>query len=135
MANIFTLGTTWIYFGGSWANNETFGFMVSYYLRANFGLVGIPVSVTPQEASLNRVFVYPNVSSNNFTVSVELEKKDNVKISVIDITGKVIAITTKDDVKSEKFNFDLNKEFVSGLYFVKVETSDQSIVRKINLVR
>lgn len=29
--------TTWVFFGGNWANNEDFGFLNTYNMRANFG--------------------------------------------------------------------------------------------------
>ena len=72
--------------------------------------------------------IYPNPS--NGAISVELSTINNL-ISIIDINGKIVKTirTTKN-----QSNIDLN-HFENGIYFVKVETKNGIITKKISLIK
>lgn len=68
--DIFTPNTTWVLLGsGSWASNESFGFNVSYVLRANFGTVPATCSATSSIITASNCDSYTAPSGAIFTSS------------------------------------------------------------------
>ncbi len=70
--------------------------------------------------------IYPNPSDGKFTLSVPIDKL--VSVYVIDILGQVV--DQKLNVKSRALNIDISNK-PSGVYFVKVVTGNEMIIRKI----
>ena len=87
----------------------------------------LPTILGTEEFNLQNIGIYPNPSNGIF--SVQLGEVIPRKIEIIDLTGKTIY--TKNE-------FDNNKEIVlnlssisNGIYFIKIATETQSLVKKI----
>jgi hypothetical protein len=78
----------------------------------SFKILGDPTSIQERELLVG---VYPNPSLGLFNIN--LDRPENVRYSVLDITGKVI-LTTESSSKS--ITIDL-RDNVSGLYLLKIE--------------
>lgn len=81
--------------------------------------------------------VYPNPTEGSFTVSVDLRFARTLKITVVDISGKVVSTLYKDQVQeagAKEYACDISA-LVPGLYILLVETDKeerftQRIIRK-----
>lgn len=73
--------------------------------------------------------VYPNPTQGNITIN--LSNASNVLVKIIDINGKVIK--TKQ-VNNAINTFDLSN-YENGIYFVKIESNDKVITKKISLLK
>ncbi len=78
-----------------------------------------------EEIDTTEVSVYPNPSKGLF--NVEMGSISNASLSVLDITGKVIV--SKNAV-SNRETLDLSN-FTKGVYFLKIETSNHLITKKL----
>lgn len=73
--------------------------------------------------------VYPNPTHGNITIN--LSNASNALIDIIDINGKVLK--TKQ-VNNTTNTFNLS-DFENGIYFVKVNTNNKIITKKISLIK
>jgi hypothetical protein len=72
------------------------------------------------------LIIYPNPASEKLTLSLTKIKPES-KVEIFDVTGKLIYLSSIQERKTE-----INtKNFVSGIYFLKVTQDDLSITRKI----
>lgn len=63
----YTPGTAWVFFGGNWDNNESFGFPNTYVMHANFGSAcAVPVAAF-NEAPNSLTVDFTDVSTNSPT--------------------------------------------------------------------
>ena len=68
--------------------------------------------------------IYPNPSDGIFTISMELERMDNVELNVFDITGKIIIRKQFDNVP---FRLDSQIDltgYEDGIYQVHLKTGN-----------
>lgn len=94
-------------------------------------VTGIGIVETDLSRSLN---IYPNPTNGAFTVSFALEKREDVRIAILDAVGRIVE--QKDLGKVEgptEVAFDLSNE-ASGVYMVQI-TSDSGVITKRITVR
>lgn len=77
--------------------------------------------------------VYPNPAENNFTVTVDLPRKEEVIVSLIDMSGRIIARFREPNGLNQTYQFEAPT--LAGIYMVHVsgnnfETSERVIIRK-----
>ena len=93
------------------------------------GIINTPVSV--------RLFQnYPNPFNPETSIKYALKNSGNVKLSVFDITGKLIQILVNENQKTGDYEvlFD-GQSLPSGAYFYKIETADYNETRLMMLVK
>ncbi len=73
--------------------------------------------------------VYPNPASDFFMISVEENSTGNMNITVIDNLGKIV-YHQSGIAMGKHFNIDVTS-LDSGLYFVKIETGENIMLKKI----
>lgn len=133
----------WYYNGSpiAGATNQNYNFTLNgnYYVEV-FNSLGcstvsavivvndVGVAENINALSLN---VYPNPTSNNFTVEYVLEKSENVKINLMNVTGKLIY---SEDVYA---TVGTNKKQISflenanGIYYLQIITNENIVTKKI----
>jgi photosystem II stability/assembly factor-like uncharacterized protein len=82
------------------------------------------------ESKINdsKIFLHPNPAESEVTVDLSNESEKASRISIIDITGKVIYSQNNPDLKN---NFKINLSNQSkGIYFVKIIFEDRKVVNK-----
>lgn len=85
-----------------------------------------------EEAMKEEISVYPNPSSDLFTIEFNwLEQKD-LSITVYNIMGKLVFASTKNNVTEGKLVIDLSNES-SGMYFINVDDGKNIISKKVML--
>jgi hypothetical protein len=82
--------------------------------------------------SNNSVSIYPNPSTTgNFNISLTTNTENKIAVNVFDVLGKVVYSSTFiSKVGSNNINVSL-KDNYKGMYFVKLETGDNSITKKL----
>ena len=82
-------------------------------------------------ALANSLLIYPNPTHGTVRISFETDGADDVTISLLDITGKVILGRTIDNL-SGKFEESLDiREFAAGTYMLRIESSKGTVVRRL----
>ena len=131
-SSIFTEGTTWnqsTTLATGWANNETYNFLVSFLLRANFGEV-VESTVGLDEVNSSEISIYPNPSTGNFNLNISNVNAASVDVEITDVSGKVIlsnAYNTNNGSVNESINIS---NVDDGVYIVRVN-GGQSMVKRI----
>ena len=79
--------------------------------------------------------VAPNPTADQVTIELQVEQEATASVSILDITGKVVAAKARTfDKGSNKFQFLLDG-MVDGLYFVQVQQGGLTSTRKLVIQR
>ena len=91
-------------------------------------------SLTSQNELENDVqfTVYPNPTSGNINIKINLKETSDIEISILDISGKVIETVYQkgNQLGNKNLNHDINS-IAKGFYFVQLKTGDKTFVKKI----
>mgnify|MGYP003669076277 CR=1 FL=1 len=80
----------------------------------------------------NSLEVFPNPADDQATVTFELESNEEVSVTMLDITGKVISREAYGLMSQGSQRIELNTADLSeGLYFINLRIGENQIVRKI----
>jgi PKD repeat protein len=90
-----------------------------------------PVSITKQVLQTSDVFVYPNPSGGEININVKNILNSSVFINVYNIVGAVVYHTLAETINTE-IQKEINlSELSNGIYFVKVNSNNQEVTKKI----
>jgi len=105
-----------------------------FYLQGNKEVASDVVENLPLSCSLEQN--YPNPFNPTTTIKFSLSVEQNVKITVYNITGKVVTELVNGNVEAGNYSvsFDGSK-FVSGQYFYKIRAGKFSQIRKMLLIK
>jgi len=97
-------------------------------------LTGISNENTPVQFKLNQN--YPNPFNPKTTISFELPVKSDVKITILDINGKLVETIMNNEMQagSHEITWDA-ASYASGVYFYKMETGSYLDVKKMMLIK
>jgi len=88
----------------------------------------------PHEYTLSQN--YPNPFNPVTTINFGVPRSGFVKITVYDITGKVVATPVNSQIEAGNYNISFDASmFASGLYFYKIEAGDFSDTKKMVLIK
>jgi PKD repeat protein len=79
-------------------------------------------------ATLN---VYPNPTDGPTTTSFSLSEANQVKIDIVDITGRVVEQVADQAMVPGKYNFEIGSNLPAGSYFVRYSVGDNNMTRKL----
>jgi len=79
--------------------------------------------------------IYPNPTTSTSVLEFMTHHWGEVKISVIDLTGRVLEETLKIPSTDGKVNYTINskQQLTSGIYLVRIEQKNQRITKKLIL--
>jgi len=101
--------------------------------KSDLFFTGSEINTSVKESQLiQNVSVFPNPASQgqNINVSVSMEKSNNVTVSLIDITGRIVV--SENQILSQGNNtITLDAIAEAGIYIIKLDTEDGSIHKKI----
>lgn len=79
---------------------------------------------------------YPNPFNPSTTISFVIEKREQVKLSIYDVTGRLIDELVNDILEPNNYSVRFNgKDLSSGIYFAKLSTSSKYQVIKLLLMK
>ena len=96
--------------------------------------VQLILGISEAKGDIRNFNIYPNPSSAVFNVLLELSHTLPVQIDVYSITGQLIPVTLTENHISNTYQIDLSAQS-EGVYFVKVTAGDNSLMRRITVVR
>jgi hypothetical protein len=73
------------------------------------------------------IHLFPNPSSNHLTIALRNETR-KVKVSIVDITGKVIYTLTETNTQNVEVN---TSELKEGIYVVEIQAEDFTLNKKL----
>lgn len=95
----------------------------------------VPTGISTNENDLS-MLVYPNPFSGHTTIEVGASPAENLTLNIFDVAGKHAATLTNSTYENGKHRFDLNASELglkTGIYFVKLHTTDGDLFEKIVL--
>lgn len=84
----------------------------------------------PLFSNMLNLYVYPNPTKSNATISYELTKSEKVTISIIDITGEIMNTEKIYSIEGQN-KFTLNVGNLKGMYFVKMVSSHGTAITSL----
>jgi len=80
--------------------------------------------------------IYPNPFNPNTTIRFSIDKRLNTSLKIFDISGHLVETLISDDLLVGEHEINWNaSEFSSGVYFAKLSQSDNTIVKKLILLK
>ncbi len=89
-----------------------------------------PVAVTDVDASTGKLIIYPNPTEGNLDVTINGELHGSLRLSLVNVDGKLIEEKILDEHSTGNVNFDLS-DHPSGVYYVRVVAQGKSTVAKV----
>jgi hypothetical protein len=90
----------------------------------NFNSVGITKNTSDET-----IQIYPNPANEFITIKMQDVSKENLKIEVVDVTGKLVQETNVNQAEAEII---LNiKTLTTGIYLIKINGANQSFTKRI----
>jgi PKD repeat protein len=78
----------------------------------------------------NHISVYPNPNAGNFKLTAIFEQSSDLNISVINMLGELVFTTSYSNVMAGNFDVDMSNQS-NGVYYIKAETNNETIVKQI----
>lgn len=93
--------------------------------------VDLITNVSSQDIK-DKIDIFPNPTSGEVQINVELRETKDVQISLWDYSGKQLQVLTRTQVQNEYLKYDLQR-FPSGLYILYFQIGEKHIMKKIIL--
>jgi hypothetical protein len=106
-------------------------------MNFNFGdPIGVQQLSTEVPAGFSLGQNYPNPFNPSTTIKFDIPKSENVKITIYDITGRIVNILVNKELKAGSYsvNWDASM-YASGVYFYRIETKDFTQTKKMLLIK
>ncbi len=111
--------------GGNNEDNENFdlyGFTVAECL----------ISVEENDANITFLNNTPNPATNNTTINYSIANADNVSLTIVDITGKVVATLNEGTKTAGAHSIELSTaELTNGVYFYTLTAGQAQLTNKM----
>ena len=112
-----------------WANFDPVNTNYDYVLGSN-------LAVENMISTFSGASVYPNPAAQSATVFVNMAQSGNIRISLLDITGKLVKVVYNGTQAkgSQSVNVDLGS-VNAGLYLINVASGDNQKTLKLNVIK
>lgn len=78
------------------------------------------------------ITLYPNPTTGEFQLDIELSIEKEVSVSVFDVTGRTVFVQNEQSILKDNLTIDLT-DFSDGIYLVRVQVGEDVLVRRILL--
>ncbi|MYF39273.1 MAG: T9SS type A sorting domain-containing protein, partial [Rhodothermaceae bacterium] len=94
------------------------------------------VSTAEMPSKISLTQNYPNPFNPVTTVEFDLDRAQNVTLSVLDVTGRQVAVLVDDQKSAGTFRVQFDANYLpSGLYLYRLNTQTESLTRKMTLLK
>ncbi len=92
----------------------------------------IATSINDLERSLG-LLVYPNPTNGSATVDLNIQENETVKITVVDVVGRVLEESSRTSANGGNITYTVNKSgtFAKGIYIINIDLNNQRISKKL----
>jgi lysyl endopeptidase len=98
-------------------------------ITINVGFTGL------EEVNLaESVNLYPNPSNGEFNLSLNFAIEQDVEIRIFNTIGELLASRKMNNTSSSVIEFNLNSN-AEGFYFITIKTTNESITKRISIIR
>lgn len=95
-----------------------------------------PMGIEEASFSSHSVDIFPNPSNTHFNISFDLSKNSHVKIELIDVTGRIVAVLLNENRSKGRVNKTIETaSFEKGNYILKISDDHSVLNKKITLTR
>ena len=84
--------------------------------------------------NFNQVIVYPNPVTDILNINFELNKSTASKIEILDLSGKQVAVIADENLTGMVSKQINTANFKSGIYFVKIQSENETITKKFSVI-
>ena len=124
----------------SWVTNKLHGIVLlldgangAVLNSKNFSLT---VGISDVKAGVENFIIRPNPASTQATLVFDLKNKENVQIEVYDMLGRSVYAAPATMMNAGTVRVDIPlSNLATGMYNVKVQTENGTIVEKLNVVK
>ncbi|WP_236974935.1 T9SS type A sorting domain-containing protein [Membranihabitans maritimus] len=120
--------STVVYVNG-WAFNNPMG--------SDVAVVGMDLEVimtsNEQELAETEVSIFPNPAQDYVNIDVSLENPQKIQTYLTDATGKILDMKVNDNFYQGRIRYDVST-YPTGTYFLKVNSSEGTKVKKISVL-
>ena len=121
--------------GRSTSNNSAWIEAVDAAIEATGAKRPGTTSIKNQTGLFSTLKIYPNPVANNASVDIDLTKKTNIKISIVNILGSKIKDLTLDGLQAGYYTFPFELENTpKGNYFLRIE-ADGVIEKTLRIMK
>ena len=95
----------------------------------------------PDNSDFNNysLFNYPNPLSNSTSIRFNLPEETNCELTIYNIKGEIVRTFLKNNVKNGEFTWngkdETGNDVQSGIYFYKLNTGDDTFIKKMILTK
>ena len=114
-------------FGASSAVNYFVGWGVAPAVKLNFDP---SVVINEESGTVALSEVYPNPTSGNTTVDFSLLNNENVKVLVLDASGRIVKTVLEGAQTAGDHSVSFEADFASGVYYVNIVTEGTTVTKK-----
>jgi hypothetical protein len=97
--------------------------------------VKVSAGITPQLSGDDiKMKLFPNPFNNQFTLNYTLNRPGKVRISVMDIQGREIALIAQSEQSYGEYNYAINAQdynMKGGVYIIRLTIDDQAINKQM----
>lgn len=88
-----------------------------------------------QEKVVSNVKVFYNPIAEQISVSLKLNKQNNVTIKVMDALGNEVLSLMNGPLElgNQNLSFETNDKLTAGFYFVRVSVGSETVVKRISV--
>lgn len=111
---------------------ESSGIEVLHYTGAD----AVPLTETHTPASLQLSSIYPNPFNAQLNITYSVPSESAVTLELFDLSGRLVTTPVEGNQKagSHTTHWD-GSNVTSGIYLVRLVSSDQTVTRKVALIR
>jgi len=104
----------------------------NYIYIDDINITGTNVGIE-EETSLTNISLYPNPTSENSTLAIEMIESKNVEINIYDVLGKKVSdvFAGKLNAGEHKFNIEKQMSMNAGIYFIRIKSGNGIRVEKL----
>lgn len=93
-------------------------------------------SINEQTSGVSGVNIYPNPAKDVVTADFELSQKSTVRISVVDMMGKVVKTLPAQELSAGSYQVPTSvSELASGVYTMKIATDSGELTQRFSVVK
>jgi hypothetical protein len=94
--------------------------------------VDVNVGIESPVSGIEEIRVFPNPTSANAQLNINLEEAQNIRVSIVNTVGQEILVVQDSYLASGQNRIQLPTEFLqTGIYLVKMEAKNRIIVKKL----